>query len=391
MITICGRRGEFAGLPHFRDEGMDRRSFVAKSSGVLAGLGLARLAQPIAASAEILEPSWGGGPRPAHHNPKGGFVNPWPTAEREDGGFWRWQRERRSKELAPDPPADALPVVASDIAYPHAPADEVWITWVGHATFLIQIGGLNLLTDPHWSQRASPVQLVGPARLVEPGIPWERLPPIDGVLLSHDHYDHLDEGTIRRVHKRWGKRVQWFTPLGYRGWFRSQGVRQLNELDWWQEATLDGATGRTRIIALPAQHWTSRTPWDRQEKLWGSWAIVTPSGRKVYFGGDSGWFPGYPEIGERAGPFDAVLLPIGAYDPRWFMRPVHMNPEEAVRAYRELGGQGTFAAMHWGTFRLTDEDPLEPPQRIRAAWKAAELANERLWVARHGETRIIAG
>jgi L-ascorbate metabolism protein UlaG (beta-lactamase superfamily) len=134
--------------------------------------------------------------------------------------------------------------------------------------------------------------------------------------------------------------------------------------------------------------WTSRTPWDRQEKLWASWAVETAEGRRVYFGGDSGWFPGYGEIGERAGPFDAVLMPVGAYNPRWFMKPVHMNPEEAVLAYREMGGGGELFGMHWGTFRLTDEDPLEPPVRTREAWAAAGLPAERLHLPRHGETWI---
>jgi L-ascorbate metabolism protein UlaG (beta-lactamase superfamily) len=139
-------------------------------------------------------------------------------------------------------------------------------------------------------------------------------------------------------------------------------------------------------VALPCQHWTSRTIWDRARKLWASWAVIASDGTSIYFGGDSGYFPGYPEIGERVGPFDAVLMPIGAYEPRWFMRPVHMNPEEAVLAYRELGGAGTMLPMHWGTWRLTDEDPLEPPLRTRQAWEAASLDPDLLRVLAHGET-----
>ena len=371
---------------------MDRRHFLLRAAGVVAALGLLRWirpVQPATAAPASLNPEAGkvSRPRPAHHNPEGGFVNPWPTAKREEGGFLRWQRERRAKSLAPDPAPEALPQARSEIAHPHAAPEEIWITWVGHATFLIQVSGFNLLTDPHWSRRASPVQFLGPARFTAPGVAWEDLPRIDAVLLSHDHYDHLDEGTVRKLNRRFRDAVRWFTPLEYQGWFRGRGIRQVTELDWWDEAKLGDLT----ITALPAQHWTSRTPWDRQDKLWASWAITTPGGRKVYFGGDSGYFPGYPEIGERAGPFDAVLLPIGAYDPRWFMRPVHMNPEEAILAYQELGGRGIFAGMHWGTWRLTDEDPLEPPVRTRAGWQGAGLPADRFWIPRHGETRIIPG
>jgi N-acyl-phosphatidylethanolamine-hydrolysing phospholipase D len=327
---------------------------------------------------------------PPHHDPSGRFRNPWPTAyEPTRADLLRWRRERREKELAPNPRPEQLPRAESEVAYPRAAADELRATWVGHSTFLLQIGGANVLTDPHWGERASPFSWAGPKRFTPPGLPFERLPPIDAVLLSHDHYDHLDSGTVRRLARAGGGQTHWFAPLGYRRWLARHGAEKVTELDWWEEAELPVGDGvRLSARALPAQHWTSRWPWDRRRRLWASWA-VRASGRSVYFGGDSGWFPGYPEIGERAGPFELLLLPVGAYDPRWFMKPAHMDPEEAVRAYRELGGEGVFAAMHWGTFRLTDEDPLEPPARLREAWAAAALPPQRLWVARHGETRRV--
>ena len=367
-----------------------RRDFVARAAAGVALLGVLRWLRPGRASASPpAARAAARDPLPPHHDPAGGFRNPWPTAQRQEGGFLRWQRERRERDLPPDPAPGTLPLVEPRIAAPRAPADEIRITWVGHATFLVQVGGVNLLTDPHWSRRASPVQFAGPARFMPPGVPWESLPPIDGVLLSHNHYDHLDDGTVRRLRERFGDRIRWFTPLEYRRWFRGRGIGNVTEMDWWDEATLPGPAGALRIVALPCQHWTSRTPWDRQEQLWASWAVIAPGGRSVYFGGDTGWFPGYPEIRERVGSFDALLMPIGAYEPRWFMKPVHMNPEEAIRAYRELGGAGTLAGMHWGTWRLTDEDPLEPPARTRQVWAALGLPPERLWVPAHGETRVI--
>jgi N-acyl-phosphatidylethanolamine-hydrolysing phospholipase D len=406
---------------------MNRRTFLAPMLASAAALGLWRWIRPAAAASAVTAATLPGGaaagddaagptatgpgpvspgnadpspapdpvassrsapqPRPAHHDADGRFSNPWPTANtRESGGVLRWQRERRQQELAPTPPASAFPRAAPQITQPRAGADDLRITWVGHATFLLQVGGMNILTDPHWSRRAAPVQFAGPARLTAPGVEWDALPPIDAVLLSHDHYDHLDDGTIRRLHRRFGDAVQWFTPLGYRAWFRARGVRTVTELDWWEDATLDGPAGPLRFVALPCQHWTRRTLWDEREKLWASWGVFTPTGRSVYFGGDSGYFPGYPEINERMGTFDALLLPIGAYEPRWFMRPVHMNPEEAARTYLDLGGSGTAIGMHWGTFRLTDEDPLEPPIRMRQAWAELGLPTADLRILPHGGT-----
>jgi N-acyl-phosphatidylethanolamine-hydrolysing phospholipase D len=328
------------------------------------------------------------GDRPAHHHEKGGFRNPARLPLRGARDLLRWQRERSTRDLPPNPPPESLPLAEPQVAHPAAPADELRITWVGHATFLLQIGGLNVLTDPHWSERASPVQFAGPRRFVPPGIPFEELPPIDVVVISHDHYDHLDASTVRRLVRKFGDRIRWITPLRYKQWMRKRGAASHIELDWWESADLTTG-GRLRITALPAQHWTSRQPWSRGRRLWASWSVAVPGGASVYFAGDTGYFPEFANIGAHMAPFDAVLLPIGAYDPSWFMQPVHMNPEEAVAAYRDLGSEGLFCAMHWGTWRLTDEDPLEPPLRAAEAWREAGLPEGRLWIARHGETQLI--
>ncbi|MGH7506631.1 MAG: MBL fold metallo-hydrolase, partial [Longimicrobiales bacterium] len=294
---------------------------------------------------------------PAHHRPGGGFRNPAPVQDgsREPGAFLRWQWQRLKGGVAPDPPAGAFPLAESEVIRPRAPRGEVRITWVGHATFLIQVAGMNLLTDPVWSTRASPVRFAGPVRLAPPGLRWEALPPIDAVLLSHDHFDHLDRPTVLRLRRRFGDRLRWVTPLGYRDWFAGRGIAPIVELDWWQSVRLAGEAGSIDVVAVPAQHWTRRSILGDADRLWASFAISGDDGANVYFAGDSGYFGGFREIGDRLGPFDATLIPIGAYEPRWFMAAAHMNPEEAVRAYADLGGRGVFGGMHWGTFRLTDE------------------------------------
>lgn len=263
------------------------------------------------------------------------------------------------------------------------------MTWIGHSTYLIQTPGLNILTDPQFSRRASPVQFMGPPRFLPPALTIDQLPPIDVVLISHDHYDHLDRDSISELADRFGSRIRWVTPLVYRDWMEARGACRIDELDWWETADQPTGSGSARIAAVPAQHWTSRWPLRRNARLWASWAVRLADGRGIFFCGDTGYFPEHPEIRRRIGRFDVVILPIGAYEPRWFMRPAHVNPEEAVRVYRDLGGHGLFCAAHWGTFRLTDEDPLEPPERIRSAWRSAGLPEEDLWVAAIGETRVV--
>jgi N-acyl-phosphatidylethanolamine-hydrolysing phospholipase D len=295
----------------------------------------------------------------------------------------RWQLQRLRHGREPDPAPSAFVRAQPEVGYPVADPGECRLTWVGHATFLIQFAGVNVLTDPVWSRRASPISWLGPARLVPAALPFSALPPIDVVVLSHDHYDHLDRPTVRRLHERFGDALTWVTPIGYAGWLARLGIARVAELEWWQSASFKGGF---RCTALPARHWTRRAPWDGMRRLWASFALASAEGRRVYFGGDSGYAPLFCEIAARTAPFDAVLLPIGAYEPRWFMQPAHMNPEEAVQAWVDLGARGAFVPTHWGTFRLSDEPPLEPPARLRAAWQDRRLPPAALRVLRHGET-----
>lgn len=294
------------------------------------------------------------------------------------------------------------------------PGREIRATWIGHATWLLQVGGLNVLTDPHLTRTASPFTRFGPERLVPPALTVDELPPIHAVVLSHDHYDHLDRPTVDALHRRFGEALSWFTPLGYREWFARRGVERVTDLDWDGTGRLapdpagawpgdDGEAGappdsgaaagtELSVTALPAQHWCRRGL-RQNTRLWASWLLSfrLPGGtlRTVYFGGDSGYFDGYARRIRPYGPFELILLPIGAYEPRWFMEYAHMNPEDVVKAYRDLGGEGRLAGMHWGTFRLTFEDPLEPPDRMREAWSRAGLPGEGLHLPGIGGTVVV--
>lgn len=295
---------------------------------------------------------------------------------------WEWWRSER----APNPSPEELPRAQPSLVEPRLPigSDELRITWVGHATFLLQLPGLTILTDPVFSDRASPVGWAGPRRFSPPGLTLDSLPPVDAVLVSHDHYDHLDAPSVRALNERYGDALTWLTPLGYAKWLTRRGAVRVTELDWWQETRLEVGQGVASIRALPARHWTRRGVFGARKRLWASWSVAA-SGRAVYFAGDSGYCPAFAEIGERAGPFDVALIPIGAYEPRWFMKASHMNPEEAAQTARDVRA-AAMVGMHWGTFRLTDEPPLEPPRRTRRAWSSLGLDDEALHLPALGQT-----
>lgn len=322
-----------------------------------------------------------------HHDPDGGFRNPWPNAQLHGfGDFLRWRLgERRKNPIAPDPARDSLPRRAPASVSPRAVRGQRAVTFVGHATLLLQLGPLNVLTDPMWSERASPVQWAGPRRVSSPGVDFDALPEIDVVLLSHNHYDHLDARTVRRIARRFPN-ASWLCPLRVGTLLRKLGVKHLVERDWWQSVD----TPVFSATCTPAQHFSARGLGDRNDTLWCGWTIESDETR-IFFAGDTGLHPEFGDIGRRLGPFDLVVLPIGAYEPRWFMRAVHMNPEDAIVAYRAIAdGSGVYPAcvpIHWGTFRLTDEPMDEPPARFARLWREAGLAESANWTLANGETR----
>ena len=324
-------------------------------------------------------------PPGAHHRPDGGFRNPWLERESRFRDFLRWRAESVKDPRPSAPRPITLPRAEPAFAHPRARADACSVTWVGHSTLLVQAGAVNILTDPIWSAAAGPMSWLGPRRLSAPGMPIDALPPIDLVLLSHDHYDHLDDASVRHLAAAHPE-AQWVTTLGVAPLVRARGVRRVNELDWWDEMDIGGI----RVTATPAQHFSGRTPFDRMRRLWSGFA-VRAGAHAVYFAGDSGYSPDFAEIGRRLGPFSVSLIPIGAYEPRWFMGPVHMDPADAVRAFGDVN-RGTapgavMVGMHWGTFRLTDEPLDEPPELARRAWAESRRNPEDLWILPHGGTR----
>jgi N-acyl-phosphatidylethanolamine-hydrolysing phospholipase D len=263
------------------------------------------------------------------------------------------------------------------------------VTWIGHSTILLQAGGVNILTDPIWSERASPVQFAGPRRLIEAAVEFEKLPAIDVVLISHNHYDHLDKRTVRDLARRM-PHIKWVVPLGLSRLVARWGARDVRELDWWEEAHLATPGGEVLVAATPAQHFSARGFGDRGRTLWCSW-FVNVGAVRVFFAGDTAYHPEFAEIARRYAPFDLLMLPIGAYEPRWFMKSVHMNPPEAMKAYAELSSMQTdmpaLLPIHWGTFRLTDEPMEEPPRWTRQLWSEAAFEAAKLWLLQHGETK----
>jgi len=237
--------------------------------------------------------------------------------------------------------------------------DDVALTFVGHATFLVQVGTTNVLIDPVYAERASPVTFAGPRRVRAPGVRFDDLPAISLVLLSHNHYDHCDLGTLRALDRRFHP---WLVaPIGNGPLLRSAGIRKVEELDWWQRAS----AAPLPITLTPAQHFSARGPSDRNRALWGGF-LIEARGRRILFVGDTGYGPHFREIAARLSPVDLALLPIGAYEPRWFMKDIHMNPAEAVQAHLDLGARRSLG-MHWGTFQLTPEGVDEPVRELTKA------------------------
>jgi N-acyl-phosphatidylethanolamine-hydrolysing phospholipase D len=257
--------------------------------------------------------------------------------------------------------------------------DGPGVTWVGHSTLLFTYRGISILTDPVFSDRASPLGFTGPKRVVPPAYTQESLPHVDVAVISHAHYDHLDLPGLRRL-AALQPHIRFIVPLGLAGYVRRAGFDDVVEIDWWQSDHRDGVT----VTATPARHWSSRTPFDRNQTLWAGFMFRFADGYQFYFAGDTAYSADFVETRERLGAPDFAAIPIGAYEPRDFMRGSHCNPEEAVQIFKDLDA-GQAVAIHWGTFKLTLEPLAEPPRRLAAALAAAGIAPSRFRALRHGE------
>jgi N-acyl-phosphatidylethanolamine-hydrolysing phospholipase D len=305
------------------------------------------------------------GGRPEHHK-DGGFKNL--HMGEMDKSFGSLLKMRFSGTWAAhEELAGQVPVSRVNRKRILEPEDEVQATWIGHSTYLIQVRGVNILTDPVFSERASPISWAGPKRYTRPALSLDELPPIHYVVISHNHYDHLDLSSVEAL----GNDPLWIVPLKNAALLESVGVTNVVELDWWESHEV----GEWTFHATPVQHWSARGIFDRFECLWAGFAI-THRRFRFFFAGDTGYNPvDFREIGKRLGPFDLALIPIGAYAPRWFMKSMHVNPAEAVQIHRDLRSQFSLA-IHWGTFPLTAEAPGDPPHKLEEALRKQGIARE---------------
>ncbi|MDB5966267.1 MAG: fold metallo-hydrolase [Polaromonas sp.] len=341
-------------------------------------------------------------PAKPHHTREGFRNNYIDTVSKGFGELVRWQIERRQQGVpkpaerpTPQQPPDlaAIQAYAGPGTTPKAPL----ITWVGHATMLVQAGGLNVLTDPVFSERASPFQFIGPQRAQPPGIALADLPPIDVVLISHNHYDHLDKAAVQEIARRSkaaGRSTRFLVPLGLKAWFADLGIEDAVELDWWDRHVVRGV----EFNFTPVQHWSARGLGDRSQTLWGGYAVFAPDFH-WYFSGDTGYSKDFADTAARfagrqtaaqGGGFDLALIAVGAYEPRWFMKEQHVNPAEAVQIHRDLHAKRS-VGVHWGTFELTDEPLDQPPRELAAARGVQGLSEQDFSVMAVGETRALPG
>lgn len=345
----------------------------------------------IGLSALLLTASIGLHATPAHHLDDGTFTNT--DGSQSDKPFselMRWRNERGNLPLD-EYFSDAriqrtLTRLNHDPQAPVPPRPEkgAAVTWLGHASFLIQTPSLTLLTDPHLTSRASPFSFAGPKRFGPKPLAIEDLPPVDVVVISHNHYDHLDKRTLKTLIKTQTQSPRFLVPLGLASWFKRIGADSVREMDWWQSEPIADSD----IHFVPVHHWSARSLSDRNKTLWGGWVLKSDH-IDYFFAGDTGWSSDFQDIGERLGPFDLSSIPVGAYEPRWFMKQHHVNPAEAVDIHLAVKSRRSIG-MHWGTFQLTDEPYDEPLMDLATARTEKGVSEAEFFMLPHGASVQVA-
>lgn len=299
--------------------------------------------------------------------------------------FLTWLKMRRKE--GPFPPVDRVALqsvrMQPDLSLIQRSGGPPRATWIGHATMLVQYQGVNFLTDPHLSKRAAPIDMLFTERFTPPALSFEQLPEIDFIVISHNHYDHLDRRTV----EMFANSVRWYVPLGLKAWFMKVGVdsEHIIELDWWQSHQFKPGVD---VTLTPSVHWSKRTPWDTNKSLWGSWSVKIGDFNS-WFAGDTGYDEKvFKEIGQRMGEHQLAFIPIGAYAPRYFMSKHHVNPDEAVLIHQDVRAQKSMP-MHWATFQLTREPFLEPPVLLKKAVEKMGLANDAFAPVKIGQTWVL--
>ena len=328
----------------------------------------------------------------AHHTPTGFKNNYAQQVNKSFADFIRWQWESWGLDKTPSSPT---PSVRADLALLKTPTAPT-VTWIGHASALVQANGLNVLVDPIFSERASPVQIFGPKRAQAPGVAMADLPNIDVVLISHNHYDHLDRISVAQLDEKAkadGKTTLFIVPLGLKTWFNNIGIDSVVELDWWEQHKIQGV----EFYLTPVQHWSARSINDRSATLWGGWAVFGADFH-WYYAGDTGYSRDFVDTAKHFAPrqsealgggFDLALVPVGAYEPRWFMSQQHVNPMESVRIHQDVGAKRSIG-LHWGTFSLTDEPLDQPPRELAIARQALGVKEADFGLLAIGESKQFA-
>ncbi len=321
--------------------------------------------------------------KPEHHDGSSGYRNIDPDAKAK--GIFSilvWQVSNWFRKMPSVDPKDyQFTIFKNDGLGLKANTNKFTVTWVGHATTLVQMDGMNILTDPIWSERCSPVSFAGPKRYSSPGIDIENLPKIDLVLISHNHYDHMDLPTLQILQSKF--KPFFFVGLGNKKFLKEEGLENVEELDWWEERQIQNL----KVVFTPTQHFSARGIFDRDKTLWGSY-VVQSKNNSFYFAGDTGYFSGFREIGKKFPDIDIAILPIGAYEPRWFMKAIHMNPLDSANAFQDLGAK-KMVPMHYQTFVLTDEALDEPLRLIHQEFSDRKWDKKNLLDLKIGETRFL--